>query len=534
MPKVFNVTAVCRPDVHYMVNIDDKLKEIKALVDDGMYFTINKARQYGKTTTLLALNRYLQGNYCVVSMDFQTFGAGQFKDENVFARSFARSFLRSLKRSNPPASQKLDTATQLLSRSIEEAREDFMLQMLFEHLSELCAAADKPVVLMIDEVDSATNNQVFLDFLSQLRAYYIGRDMQPTFWSVILAGVYDVKNLVCKLRPEKDHKVNSPWNIAADFRVDMSLSRDGIAGMLCEYESDYHTGMDIEEMASLLFDYTSGYPYLVSRLCKLMDEEVSLQDSFGSKGAAWTRNGFNEAVKMILTEKNTLFESLSEKLISYPKLNEMLRMLLFTGRSIVYNYYEPATNIATMFGFVKNQNGTLAVANRIFDTWLYNLFLSTAEMQELDIYKASLQDKNQFVVNGCLNMQLILERFVMHFHDLYGDSDETFIEDEGRKYFLLYLRPIINGVGNYYIESQTRDLRRTDVIVDYRGEQYVIEMKIWRGEEYNHRGELQLLDYLDSYHLDKGYMISFNFNKKKEIGIREIVLGSKTIIEAVV
>ncbi len=49
-------------------------------------------------------------------------------------------------------------------------------------------------------------------------------------------------------------------------------------------------------------------------------------------------------------------------------------------------------------------------------------------MQELDIYKASLQDKNQFVVDGFLNMQLILERFEVHFHDLYGDSGEAFIE----------------------------------------------------------------------------------------------------------
>lgn len=62
-------------------------------------------------------------------------------------------------------------------------------------------------------------------------------------------------------------------------------------------------------------------------------------------------------------------------------------------------------------------------------------------------------------------MRQILERFVIHFNDLYGDSDETFIEQEGRKYFLLYLRPIINGTGNYYIEAETREQKRTDVIV---------------------------------------------------------------------
>lgn len=31
------------------------------------------------------------------------------------------------------------------------------------------------------------------------------------------------------------------------------------------------------------------------------------------------------------------------------------------------------------------------------------------------------------------------------------------------------LKPIINGIGNYYIEAQTRDGRRTDIIVDYLG-----------------------------------------------------------------
>ena len=212
----------------------------------------------------------------------------------------------------------------------------------------------------------------------------------------------------------------------------------------------------------------------------------------------------------------------------------MLNALLFTGKNIVYNFYEPSINVATMFGFVKNQNGVLAVSNRIFETWLYNFYLSAANMQSKEIYTASLQDKNQFIVDGHLNMRLILEKFVEHFHELYGDSGESFIEDEGRKYFLLYLRPIINGTGNYYIEAQTRGLRRTDIIVDYHGEQYIIEMKIWHGEEYNNRGENQLAGYLDDYHQKKGYMLSFNFNKNKKIGVHEILVGDKVLVEAIV
>lgn len=155
-------------------------------------------------------------------------------------------------------------------------------------------------------------------------------------------------------------------------------------------------------------------------------------------------------------------------------------------------------------------------------------------MQSKAIYSASLLDRNQFIVDRHLNMRLILEKFAIHFNELYGGNDNTFIEEEGRKYFLLYLRPIINGVGNYYIEAQTREQKRTDVIVDYRGERYIIELKIWHGQEYNKRGEIQLAGYLEDYHVNKGYMVSFNFNKSKKAGVHEVVIGDKTIIEAVV
>ena len=60
MSRKFNVNGVCYPDEHYMVNIDSKLAEIKELVDEKQYFVINRARQYGKTTTLNLLVKYLK------------------------------------------------------------------------------------------------------------------------------------------------------------------------------------------------------------------------------------------------------------------------------------------------------------------------------------------------------------------------------------------------------------------------------------------------------------------------------------------
>ena len=48
--------------------------------------------------------------------------------------------------------------------------------------------------------------------------------------------------------------------------------------------------------------------------------------------------------------------------------------------------------------------------------------------------------------DGKLDMRLLLEKFAVHFDDVYGDRDERFVEEDGRRYFMLYLKPIINGV----------------------------------------------------------------------------------------
>ena len=529
MSKIFNTSAVCRPEIHYMVDLSDRLEQIKKMVDRGDYFTINRARQYGKTTMLRALGSFLAENYVVVSLDFQMMSQSDFEKESSFSEAFAREVLEEIANIEEVSVEIITRLQRLADGKEGKGR----LAELFQCLNAWCGQSKKPIVMLIDEVDSAQNNQVFLDFLAQLRGAYINRDKRPAFQSVILAGVYDVKNIKQRLRPDGEHRVNSPWNIAADFLLDMNFSVKDISGMLAEYESDYQTGMDIKEIAQFIYDYTSGYPFLVSRICKLMDERITGSEGYFDRKLVWTKEGVLEAVKILLIEKNTLFESITGKLADYPRLRELVYSLLFTGRKISYNPLSPSIEIAEMFGFIKNFRGDAVISNRIFETVLYNLFLSE-EMLDSEEYRTALQERNQFIQNGHLNMKLILEKFVVHWGDLYSSADEKFIEDNARKFFLLYLKPIINGTGNYYIEAQTRDNKRTDVIIDYCKEQFVIEMKIWRGNAYHERGEKQLAEYLEYYHLNKGYMLSFNFNKKKQTGVKEIRIGNKVLIEAVV
>ena len=526
MAKTFNTAGSCDPGTNYMVDLSGRLREVKAMVDDEKYFTVNRARQYGKTTLLTALADYLKNDYEVIMLDFQTISYADFESEQSFVAAFSREVLDCAKHIPARVREKLE----LYSAG---SKHEVTLSVLFKTLMELCRESERKVVLIIDEVDTASNNQVFIDFLAQLRAYYLKRRRMPVFQSVILAGVYDVRNIKRKIRPEEEHKQNSPWNIAAKFRVDLSFSAEEIAGMLGEYESDFHTGMDAAAVSELIYKYTSGYPYLVSGICKIIDEEIAGSREFPDKSSAWTKAGFYEAEKRLVKEDNPLYESLLGKLRLYPELRTVLYELLFNGRPIPYVATNPYIKDAAMFGFIRNEHDTAVISNRIFEAVLYNNFISE-EFSTSKMYDIGAQEKNQFIVGGHLDLRRILEKFIEAFTELYGESDEAFLENTGRRYFLLFLKPIINGIGNYSIEPQTRDSDKMDLVIFYRGEQNILELKIWRGNAYNERGEKQLAGYLDYFHMKKGYMLSFNFNKKKTTGIKEIVLGDKVLVEAVV
>ena len=497
------------------------------MVDAGEYFTINRARQYGKTTTLNALRKALASDYEMVGLDFQRLGSSSFRTEESFCRSFVRQILNKVGYgliSIPEAI--VDQMTYFVSsQNVDDKLEDLM-----RIIQKWCGGSKLPVVLMIDEVDYATNFQVFLDFLAQLRAGYISRDSEgiPTFQSVIFAGVTDVRCLSGRIRGEDQYRINSPWNIAADFDIDMSLSEAGIKGMLDEYEADYQTGMDTGSIAKLIREYTNGYPFLVSRICQLIDKQVVKNTGVA---VAWTHAGLYEAIKLLLFDDNTLFYLLMSNLKNYPDLKDAIRSILMEGKWLAYNEYQDGVALMQMYGLIVDDHGMVRVANRVFEMRLYNLFLSDEELKGNVFCREGDLARNAFVQDGRLDMRLVLEGFTDTYEKVFKPLEDRFKEKDGRELFLLYLRPIIIEMGNYYIESQTRDQTCMDVIIDYLGQQYIVELKIWHGSGYNAEGEKQISDYLDYFGLTTGYMLSFNFNKEKKKGLQQVYIGDKLLYE---
>ena len=370
--KKFNVTGLCVPEKHYMVNTEDKLRRIMKLIDDEQYFTINRARQYGKTTTLFLLERTLisDAEYICISLSFEGVGGTMFESDANFCQTFLSLVSRYLKKAGHAF------ANDWFCKNIT----DFTL--LDEHINKMCE--DKKVVLMIDEVDATSRNDVFLRFLGMLRNMYLQRPrgMANTFHSVILAGVTDIKNIKLKLitaglhTPEpQEGNYNSPWNIAANFDVDMFFTAPEIASMLTDYESDHKTGMDITAVSEEIFNFTGGYPFWVSRICKCIDEELELK--------AWNVQAVHEAVKKVTTEKNTLTDDLAKNLNNYKEIYDMMFSLLIIGEPVLFTTMNPNIELCHIYGYIsRNKMGYAAVSNKIYEILLADYFASMESKAE--------------------------------------------------------------------------------------------------------------------------------------------------------
>ncbi len=520
MQKRFNSTGVCVSRKHYMVDISNKLEQIKKLIDNEFYFTINKPRQYGKTTTLNEINNALKNMYLVINLSFEGIGDIVFQDEKSFCNKFLKLMVKELNFVDKEESEKLAN----LSLDIHDIEE------LSEAITKFVENAKKEVILIIDEVDKSSNNQLFLSFIGMLRNKYLAREIGRdfTFKSVILAGLYDVKSLKLKIRSEEDGKFNSPWNIAVDFNVDMSFSPNEISTMLNEYCIENSLSMNIDKLSEELYFFTGGYPFLVSRICQIIDEKIYEADK-----KPWNIEDIQNAVKMILEEKNTLFDSLIKNLENNKDLYDYIEDIIVRGNDKGFNNYNPVIELGNTYGYFKNNNGKVAISNKIFGEIIYSYMISKLEnnYSKMDAYNF----KGAFIKeNGELDIEKILKKFQQFMKEQYSSKDKEFVEYHGRLLFLAFIKPIINGTGFDFKEVQVSEEKRLDVVITYNSFKYIIEMKIWRGLKYHEDGVKQLCDYLDIHDLNKGYLLIFNFNKNKEFKEERVSVEGKDIFEVYV
>ena len=255
MRRFFNTTGLCNPQDHYMVEpFRDLYPEVMSLIEVQQYFVVHAPRQTGKTTFLHALAHRLnrEGDYVSVVCSLESAGYQSISVESanqVFIRSLYRMagfFLD--KQYLPPDPSTYASGNSLFGR----------------YLTDWCHTLDKPLVLLLDEVDSLCDD-VLISTLRQLRD---GFQSRPQYFpqSVALVGLRDIREY--RLRARADNPsigAGSPFNVKAESFFLPVFSREEVRGLLNQHTQD--TGQVFSpEVFEKLYEYSGGQPWLTNAL----------------------------------------------------------------------------------------------------------------------------------------------------------------------------------------------------------------------------------------------------------------------------
>ena len=140
------------------------------------------------------------------------------------------------------------------------------------------------------------------------------------------------------------------------------------------------------------------------------------------------------------------------------------------------------------------------------------------------------------IKDGKFDMAACMQKFAEYYREIYTDKDILFYERYCRLLFMSFLTPLLNGQGFIHIETGLTDLRRMDLVVDFEKEQFIVELKIWRGDVAKDRAYEQLLGYMETKNANEGYLLTFDFrkNKTEEYNAEWVKVGSRRVFDVVV
>ncbi|MCK4762053.1 MAG: AAA family ATPase, partial [Candidatus Aminicenantes bacterium] len=275
---------------------------------------------------------------------------------------------------------------------------------------------------------------------------------------------------------------------------------------------------------------TSGYPFLVSYLCKIIDETILP----GKKEKEWQPEDLTQAVQITLLRDITNFETLIKNLENNPELYDFVFEIVMNGMEFSYNRHNPLIHFGMLHGILKKDQGKVRVHNRLYEQAIYNYMAS--KIETAGKVKFAPVSSSYIEADGTLHIEKIIRKFQAFMQEQYSAKDRDFLERNGRLLFLAFLRPIINGRGFDFKEVQISEEKRLDIVITLQDKKYIIELKIWRGESYHRAGIEQLCDYLERQQQTTGYLLIYDLRKESgRIGDWEkIEAGGKKIFTAYV
>jgi len=136
--------------------------------------------------------------------------------------------------------------------------------------------------------------------------------------------------------------------------------------------------------------------------------------------------------------------------------------------------------------------------------------------------------------NGSLNMHKLLQKFTQFYRENSASLLEDFQYKESGPHLLLmsFLQRIING-GGWVQREYALNRKRVDLVVLWRDQHIVIELKVDKGPATLQEGLVQTAEYMDISGATEGHLVMFSPNKKKswdkKIYTKEEIVNNKRI-----
>ena len=455
--RSFNTAGPVNPTDHYLIPPLSRIDpdEVLGLVRDKKYFVLHAPRQTGKTSALLALADVLneRGYHCV----YVTVETARTARDDV-ARAM-RVVLAVLAKA---ASSDLDDRflQGVWAEALAEVGPDLALG---EALSRWAEAAPRPLVLLIDEVDTLVGDSL-LSVLQQLRAGYPRRP-----------GRFPQSVVLCGLRDVRDYRMGasgSPFNIAAKSLRLGDFSRQETLALLGQHTAE--TGQAFApEALEAVWTQTCGQPWLVNALAYgACFENKALR---ADRSRTVTAADVAAVREQLIVNRVTHLDYLADKLREERVRRVIEPMLTGADR---YAFTDRDVGYARDLGLLA-QDAPVRIANPIYAEVLPRELAWVAQ-ETLD-----LSPPRYLRADGSLDAALLLAEFQDFFRRHSEHWRNRFAYEEAWPQLLLqaYLQRVVNGGGRiereYALGSGRVDLLIVWPLAD-RLQELVVECKVVR------------------------------------------------------
>ncbi len=251
--KFFNTAGPVNLKDHYCISLLDRIniEEIEMLLSQKKYFLLHAPRQTGKTTVLNALVSHLNqgGIYNCVYINVEPAQAAR-EDVGQAIRAILARLDSQIRRTLG------DTFFSEKWESILKKSGPFAA--FAETLSLWCENSPKPIVLLIDEIDSLVGDSL-ISVLRQLREGYNERpDHFPS--SVLLCGVQDIRDY--RIYSDREKSIitgGSAFNIKAESIRLGDFNKEEISILIHQHEQE--TGQVFNKNTiNTIWEITRGQP----------------------------------------------------------------------------------------------------------------------------------------------------------------------------------------------------------------------------------------------------------------------------------